>query len=220
MQDSGSSPMRQATLPADSRRRIRARLVAAAGATHAGGASRRVRDRHRPGRRAATDRQPCRGKASKAARTPTRSARRNRCAVPPPIPTPPATPIRPQRRTPTRRMPPIRTQTRSHADGTATGGHHGIVVDKGGKRVASGVCGRDREYDSFEQFVQDAPWLAGLVFLVVLLVFLVPLLIIVLLIWYKMRKNRDGQRDDAEARRTRRRAAGDGNGCGCARATP
>jgi hypothetical protein len=49
---------------------------------------------------------------------------------------------------------------------------------------------RDREYDSFEQFVQDAPWLAGLVFLTVLLVFLVPLLIIVLLIWYKVRKNR------------------------------
>ena len=50
--------------------------------------------------------------------------------------------------------------------------------------------GSDREYDSFESFVQDAPWLAGLVFLVVLLVFLVPLLIIVLLIWYKVRKNR------------------------------
>jgi hypothetical protein len=53
-----------------------------------------------------------------------------------------------------------------------------------------GVLGRDREYDSFEQFVQDAPWLAGLVFLTVMLVFLVPLLIIVLLIWYKIRKNR------------------------------
>jgi len=52
------------------------------------------------------------------------------------------------------------------------------------------VLGHDREYDSFEQFVQDAPWLAGLVFLAVLLVFLVPLLIIVLLIWYKIRKNR------------------------------
>jgi len=65
-----------------------------------------------------------------------------------------------------------------------------IVIEKGGKRVHVGVLGRDREYDSFEQFVQDAPWLAGLVFLTVLLVFLVPLLIIVLLIWYKIRKNR------------------------------
>jgi hypothetical protein len=65
-----------------------------------------------------------------------------------------------------------------------------IIIEKGGKRVHVGVLGRDREYDSFEQFVQDAPWLAGLVFLTVLLVFLVPLLIIVLLIWYKIRKNR------------------------------
>ena len=67
---------------------------------------------------------------------------------------------------------------------------HGIVIEKGNKRVRIEGLGRDREYDSFEQFVQDAPWLAGLVFLTVLLVFLVPLLIIVLLIWYKIRKNR------------------------------
>ena len=67
---------------------------------------------------------------------------------------------------------------------------HGIRVEKGRKRVHVEAFGGDREYDSFESFVQDAPWLAGLVFLSVLLVFLVPLLIIVLLIWYKMRKNR------------------------------
>jgi hypothetical protein len=66
----------------------------------------------------------------------------------------------------------------------------GIRVDKGKKRVHVQGFGSDHEYDSFESFVQDAPWLAGLVFLVVLLVFLVPLLIIVLLIWYKVRKNR------------------------------
>ena len=68
--------------------------------------------------------------------------------------------------------------------------HRGIRVDKGRKRVTVQAFGADREYDSFESFVQDAPWLAALVFLVVLLVFLVPLLIIVLLIWYKVRKNR------------------------------
>jgi hypothetical protein len=66
----------------------------------------------------------------------------------------------------------------------------GIRVDKGRRHVAVQGFGGDREYDSFESFVQDAPWLAGLVFMVVLLVFLVPLLIIVLLIWYKVRKNR------------------------------
>jgi len=67
---------------------------------------------------------------------------------------------------------------------------HGIRVEKGRKRVHVQAFGGDREYDSFESFVQDAPWLAGLVFLAVLLVFLVPLLIVVLLIWYKVRKNR------------------------------
>lgn len=76
------------------------------------------------------------------------------------------------------------------AKGDVSIGQHGIVIQKGSKRIRVEGLGRDREYDSFEQFIQDAPWLAGLVFLTVLLVFLVPLLIIVLLIWYKMRKNR------------------------------
>jgi hypothetical protein len=72
------------------------------------------------------------------------------------------------------------------------GDNHGIVIQKGHKKIRIEGLGldRDREYDSFEQFVQDAPWLAGLFFLVVMLLFLVPLLIIVLLIWYKLRKNR------------------------------
>jgi hypothetical protein len=81
------------------------------------------------------------------------------------------------------------------ADDDASKGHvradnHGIVIEKGDKRIRIEGLGRDREYDSFQQFMQDAPWLAGLVFLFVLLVFLIPLLIIVLLIWYKIRKNR------------------------------
>jgi len=66
----------------------------------------------------------------------------------------------------------------------------GIIIDRGDKHVRVLGAGADREYDSFEQFAKDAPWLAGLVFFVVSLVFLVPLLIIVLLIWYKIRKNR------------------------------
>jgi hypothetical protein len=76
------------------------------------------------------------------------------------------------------------------AGGSVTIDRHGIFVDKAGKRVRIEGLGRDREYDSFEQFVQDAPWLAGLVFLTVLMVFLIPLLVIVLLVWYKLRKNR------------------------------
>jgi hypothetical protein len=69
-------------------------------------------------------------------------------------------------------------------------GHRGIFIDKGAGTIHIEGLGRDREYDSFEQFVQQQPWIAGLFFLVVMVLFLVPLLIIVLLIWYKLRKNR------------------------------
>ena len=80
-------------------------------------------------------------------------------------------------------------------DATASGSvtadnHHRIIIQKGDKKIRIEGLGRDRDYDSFQQFVHDAPWLAGLVFLATLLVFLVPLLIVVLLIWYKLRKNR------------------------------
>ena len=74
--------------------------------------------------------------------------------------------------------------------GSVTANRHGIVIEKGDKKIRIEGLGRDREYDSFQQFVHDAPWLAGLVFVATLLVFLVPLLIVVLLIWYKLRKNR------------------------------
>jgi hypothetical protein len=79
---------------------------------------------------------------------------------------------------------------RPSGDAEVTIDPRGIVIDHGDKHIRIGGGGVDREYDSFEQFAKDAPWLAGLVFFVVSLVFLVPLLIIVLLIWYKVRKNR------------------------------
>jgi len=76
-------------------------------------------------------------------------------------------------------------------DSAATqGGHRGIVIEKGGKKIRIEGLGRDREYDSFEQFMHDAPWLAGMFFIATMAVFLVPLLIVALLVWYKLRKNR------------------------------
>lgn len=82
------------------------------------------------------------------------------------------------------------TEAEAAARGRGPDKNGAIIIDKGDRHIRIQGLGREREYDSFEQFVQDAPWLAGLVFLSVLLVFLVPLLIIVLLIWYKIRKNR------------------------------
>ena len=66
----------------------------------------------------------------------------------------------------------------------------GVTVDDESGRVRITGGGGSREFDSFEQFVDQAPWIAGLVFAVTFLVFLTPILIIALVIWYKMRKTR------------------------------
>ena len=56
--------------------------------------------------------------------------------------------------------------------------------------VTINMGGVDREYDSFDQFLDRDPALAALVLGIVFIVFLTPILIIALIIWYKMRKNR------------------------------
>jgi hypothetical protein len=65
----------------------------------------------------------------------------------------------------------------------------GITIGDDDKVSVRGF-GRAHEYDSFSDFVEKAPWIAGLFFLGVLLVFLMPLLVIILVLWYKMRKTR------------------------------
>jgi len=56
--------------------------------------------------------------------------------------------------------------------------------------VTIGLSGIDRQYDSFDQFLDNDPALAGLVLGIVFIVFLTPILIIGLVVWYKIRKNR------------------------------
>lgn len=75
---------------------------------------------------------------------------------------------------------------------TSKGDHGGIVIEQGRKKIRiEGLgLGPDRQYDSFAQFMHDAPWLAGMFFIAMMSVFLVPLLIVALLVWYKLRKNR------------------------------
>ena len=72
-------------------------------------------------------------------------------------------------------------EAESGADGAAEGRHKGITI---------GLSGTDREYDSFNQFVDHDPGLAAMVIGVVFLVFLTPILLIALVIWYKLRKTR------------------------------
>ena len=66
----------------------------------------------------------------------------------------------------------------------------GIELDDDTGKVRIGAGGNAREFDSFEAVARDAPWIAGLVFLATALVFLTPLVIVVLVIWYKVRKTR------------------------------
>ena len=66
----------------------------------------------------------------------------------------------------------------------------GIDIDDETGKVRIGRGNGSREFDSFEAVAHEAPWIAGLVFLATALVFVTPLLIVVLVIWYKMRKTR------------------------------
>ncbi len=58
------------------------------------------------------------------------------------------------------------------------------------KGITIGLGGMDREYDSFDQFLDRDPALASMVLGIVFIVFLTPILIIALVIWYKVRKTR------------------------------
>ncbi len=71
------------------------------------------------------------------------------------------------------------------------------------------ACRCDRDYDSFDQFLDHDPALAGMVLGIVLhrLPDADPL--IALIIWYKMRKNAHAERNHAEARRAGHRAPGE-----------
>ena len=105
--------------------------------------------------------------------------------APPPVPPAPGTSAAPA--TPDGSGGPDRS-----VDAEITIDGRGVIIHKGGRKdsASAQVIIGDHEFDSFEEFVHQAPWLAGLVFMVTAMVFLVPLLIIVLVIWYKMRRAR------------------------------
>ena len=85
----------------------------------------------------------------------------------------------------------------------------GIGPGKHGKKhVRVGVFGDEREYNSFDEFAHTEPGLAFMVVAIVAVVFLSPVLAIALILWYRMRKAQDAERNDAEARREGRRSAG------------
>jgi hypothetical protein len=75
----------------------------------------------------------------------------------------------------------------TYDDGSRKGHHKGISI---------GLGGVDREYDSFDEFLDRDPALASMVLGIVFIVFLTPVLIVALVIWYKMRKTH-AERDHA-----------------------
>lgn len=68
----------------------------------------------------------------------------------------------------------------------------GTDVDRPGrhKGIRIGIGDADRQYDSFDQFLDRDPALASMVLGIVFIVLLTPILFTGLIIWYKMRKNR------------------------------
>lgn len=81
-------------------------------------------------------------------------------------------------------------KSRQRVDAEITINESGVKIRRSGDADEPQVAVGDLEFDSFEAFVEKAPWLAALVFMVTALVFLMPLAVIVLIIWYKMRSNR------------------------------
>jgi hypothetical protein len=48
----------------------------------------------------------------------------------------------------------------------------------------------DRDFESFKQAMDTAPWIVGLIFLVVGSIFLTPVILLIGIVWYKLRKTR------------------------------
>ena len=80
--------------------------------------------------------------------------------------------------------------SRPAVDAEISIGERGVTIRRHRNTDEPHVVVGDMEFDSFEEFVEKAPWLAALVFMVTALVFLIPLLIVALIIGYKMRSNR------------------------------
>ncbi len=63
--------------------------------------------------------------------------------------------------------------------------------DSRGKRHRATIrIDSDRDFESFKDAVKTAPWIVGLVFLVVGSIFLTPVILLIGIVWYKLRKTR------------------------------
>ena len=83
--------------------------------------------------------------------------------------------------------PPPKVQ----ADTTALSEKDEAAPSKHGKRGRAHYdIDEDPDFQSFSRAMETAPWIVGLVFLVVGSIFLTPVILLVGIIWYKLRKTR------------------------------
>ena len=81
-------------------------------------------------------------------------------------------------------------EDRPPADAGKSGSRgHNVSIGEHGRVRISGI-GTDREFESFNEFVNNEPALFAMVVAVVAVVFLSPVLAIALVLWYRMRKAR------------------------------
>jgi len=58
------------------------------------------------------------------------------------------------------------------------------------RRHATVSIDSDRDFESFKDAMHGAPWIVGLIFLVVGSIFLTPVILLIGIVWYKLRKTR------------------------------
>ena len=69
-------------------------------------------------------------------------------------------------------------------------GSHTVTIEKGKKRIHVTGFGNDREFDSFGEFLDEAPVPAAMIVAIIAIIFLSPVLIVALILGYRMRKAR------------------------------
>jgi hypothetical protein len=86
--------------------------------------------------------------------------------------------------------PPARAGDPAHATASDDEPDAAVHAPRHGSKVRVLGIQSDREYDSFNELIDEEPWIGVLIFWCVTLAFVTPLLIAIAVVWYKVRKTR------------------------------
>ena len=98
-------------------------------------------------------------------------------------------PARPHEAAVTIKSMPPSIQVDAQAPSSSAGDGDDAAKSSKGRRAATVRIDGDHDWDSFN-IMETAPWIVGLVFLVVGSIFLTPIILLIGIIWYKLRKTR------------------------------